>query len=296
VITRTLAPLAGGGGFFESPRWHEGRWWVSDFFRHVVLAIDPDGTQREILTVDGQPSGIGWLPDGSLLVVSMTDHRVIRRSPDGTITVHADVAQWCGGVLNDMVVDAKGRAFIGNFGYTPGSEPMVPANVIVVMPDGSTRVAAGDLMVPNGAVITPDGCTLIVGESMGGRYTAFTIDPDGVLTDRRLWAQLSPGPPVGPIALESREFVPDGCTMDADGCLWSADPKGRRYCRVAPGGRILEEIPAPDGLQAVACMLGGQDGCTLLLCAAPPGAHENRDKRGALLLTTTVEVPHAGRP
>lgn len=277
--------LAEGGGFFEGPRWHEGRWWVSDFYRHTVFAIAPDGTHEEILTVDAQPSGLGWLPDGSLLVVSMKDHRVLRRSPGGDVSVHADIGDLCGGHANDMVVDARGHAYVGNFGFDlmAGGTP-ANARLVHVAPDGTVRAAAEDLAFPNGMVITPDGSTLIVGESFGNRYTAFAIGGDGSLSDRREWAAI-PG------------VAPDGCALDAEGAIWAADAAGARVVRVVEGTGVVDEIAAPEGQGIFACMLGGDDGRTLLACAAPSFLeHERTATRLALLLTTTVDVPHAGLP
>jgi sugar lactone lactonase YvrE len=276
--------LLDGGAFFEGPRWHEGRWWVSDFYRRAVFTVDTDGREQEELPVEGQPSGLGWLPDGSLLVVSMKDRRLLRRSPSGGVSVHAEVGL-CGGPLNDLVVDAKGRAFVGSFGFDlMGRDDPRPTGLVRVDPDGSTALAADDLLFPNGTVITDDGRTLIVGETYGRRYVAFTIADDGSLTDRRLWAEV-PG------------MAPDGCALDAEGHIWSADARGGRACRLAPGGGIVDEVAAPDGLQFFACMLGGDDGRTLLLCAAPDFSERRRSHaREAVLLTTTVDVPHAGLP
>ena len=126
--TSELSTLLEGGSFFEGPRWHDGRWWVSDFYRHRVVAVTPDGGEEEVMTVEGQPSGLGWMPDGSLLVVSMRDHRVLRRAADGAVTEHADVSEYCGGHLNDMVVDATGRAYVGEFGFDlmAGGDPKPP--------------------------------------------------------------------------------------------------------------------------------------------------------------------------
>jgi sugar lactone lactonase YvrE len=277
--------LLEGGAFFEGPRWHEGRWWVSDFYRHAVFAVDTSGREQEVLTVEGQPSGLGWLPDGSLLVVSMKDRRLFRRSPSGEISVHAEVGQFCGGPLNDLVVDAEGRAFVGNFGFDlMAREEPKPTGLIRVDPDGSTALAADDLLFPNGTVIADDGRTLIVGETYGRRYVAFTIEDDGSLTDRRVWAEVP-------------DLAPDGCTLDAEGHIWSADARGGRACRLAPGGAIVEEIEAPEGLQFYACMLGGDDGRTLLVCAAPDFSERRRSRaREAVLFTTTVDVPHGGLP
>jgi sugar lactone lactonase YvrE len=282
---RALRLLRERGAFFEGPRWHEGRWWVSDFYRHAVFAVDTGGREQEVLTVDGQPSGLGWLPDGSLLVVSMKDRRLLRRSPSGEISVHAEVGHFCGGPLNDLVVDAKGRGFVGNFGFDlMAREEPRPTGLIRVDPDGSTALAADDLLFPNGTVITEDGRTLIVGETYGRRYVAFTIEDDGALRDRRVWAEVP-------------DLAPDGCTLDAEGHIWSADARGGRACRLAPGGEIVEEIEAPEGLQFYACMLGGDDGRTLLVCAAPDFSERRRSRaRDAVLLTTAVEVPHSGLP
>lgn len=285
MADRTFATLADQGSFFEGPRWRDGRWWVSDFYRHAVLAIAPDGTAEHVMTVEGQPSGLGWLPDGSLLVVSMKDRRVLHRASDGSVTAHADLTEHCGGPANDMVVAADGRAWVGNFGFDlmTGAAPRSAALVRVEV-DGSTAVAAHDLAFPNGAVITPDGAMLVVGETMGARYSAFTITGEGLLTDRRVWATVE-------------GVAPDGCTLDADGHIWAADAFGHRLVRVAADRGVIDEIAVPDGLGAYACMLGGDDGRTLLACCAPDfDEGRRRAAREAVLLTTTVDVPHAGRP
>jgi sugar lactone lactonase YvrE len=250
-----------------------------------VYAIAPDGATDEVLAVEGQPSGLGWLPDGSLLVVSMRDQRVLRRAPDGTVTTHADIAQHCGGLANDLVVDRRGHAWVGNFGFDLMAGEAPRTTVLVhVAPDGSADVAADDLRFPNGSVITPDGTTLVVGETMGARYTAFAIGDDGRLTDRRVWADL-PG------------VAPDGCALDAAGHIWAADALGNRLVRVAPGRGVVEEVAGPGGLGVYACMLGGDDGRTLLACCAPDfDEHARSAAREAVLVTTRVDVPHAGLP
>jgi sugar lactone lactonase YvrE len=300
LAERALQTLLEGGAFFEGPRWHEGRWWVSDFYRQAVFTVTTDGAEDQVLAVEGQPSGLGWMPDGSLLVVSMRDRRILRWSPDAGATVHAEVGELCGGHLNDMVVDGQGRAYAGNFGFDlmGGGDP-APANLIRVDPDGAACVAAEDLLFPNGSVITPDGATLIVGETAGARYTAFTIGPDGALSDRRVWAQVAPAPPITTLAetLGQLRFGPDGCGLDAEGHIWSADEVGARCVRLAPGGAIVDEIAMPEGLDVFACMLGGDDGRTLLMCAAPDFHEGNRSAaREAVLLTTTVDAPRAGLP
>src|SRR4051812_1238555 len=186
---RQLRTLVEGGAYFEGPRWHEGRWWVSDFYRYGVFTVDDaDGKEEQVAEVEGQPSGLGWLPDGSLLIVSMRDHKLLRLI-DGRLSVHADVSEFCGGHLNDLVVSSEGRAYVGNFGFDlMGGEDGVTTNLVRVDPDGSAQVAADGLMFPNGAVI--DGDTLLVAETLAGRITAFTIGGDGSLSDRRLWGQV----------------------------------------------------------------------------------------------------------
>lgn len=297
---RELTTLLEGGAFFEGPRWHDGKWWVSDFYQHTVLTVDPDGSSEVVMSVDQQPSGLGWMPDGSLLVVSMKDHRILRRHSGGEVSVHADLSAHCAGHLNDMVVDRQGRAFVGEFGFDlMAFADAALAKLMRVDPDGSVTVVDEEMRFPNGSVITPGGETLIVGETAGARFTAFTLAVDGSLSDRRIWAQAGFAPELGPLAetLPQLEFAPDGCTLDAEGCIWVADAVGARCLRIAQGGEILEEIRAPEGLGIFACALGGEDESTLLLCAAPDFLETNRSPaREGVLLSTVVDVPHAGMP
>jgi sugar lactone lactonase YvrE len=300
VPDHELTVLLEGGAFFEGPRWHDGRWWVSDMYRRAVFAVTPAGYEERVLDVEGQPSGLGWLPDGDMLVVSMRDHRLLRRHSDGTVTEHADLSAVCTGVLNDLVVDPQGRAWTGDFGFDlMAFDDPVTASLKRVDPDGTVTVAAEGLIFPNGTVVTDDGITLIVGETLGNRFTAFTIDHDSSLCDRRVWAQLGPEVTVGPAidTLEQLRVAPDGCALDAEQHIWAADAIGGRCIRVARGGDIVDEIRAPEGLGIFACMLGSDDGRTLLLCAAPDYFEANRrDTREAVLLTARVDVPHAGLP
>ena len=193
--------LVEGGAFFEGPRWHEGRWWVSDFYRHAVFSVTPDGVETHEVDVEGQPSGLGWMPDGTLLIGSMRDHRLLRRDNDGNVTVHADLSEVCTGLLNDVVVDGLGRAWVGDFGFDLYSfDDPVATSLKRVDVDGTVTVVAEDLIFPNGAVITPDGGTLIVGETLANRYTSFTIAADGPR-----------GPPdVGPARSRGRARRGDG--------------------------------------------------------------------------------------
>jgi len=284
-MAREVVRIFTGGSFFEGARWREGRWYVSDFYQHHVLAIDEKGAAEEIMKVPQQPSGLGWLPDGSLLVASMRDHKLLRRWPDGHVSLHADLSAFCGGWLNDIVVDGLGRAWCGNFGYDhfAGEEPRT-TSIIRVDPDGTAQAAARELHFPNGAVVTPDNRTLIVGETTGGRYTAFRIAADGGLERRWTWAALP-------------DLIPDGCCLDAQGHIWSADPHESRARLIAEGGRVLEEIRTPGGMAPFACMLGGADGRTLLLACSPPGVGASREgKTDGCLFNTRVDVPHAGYP
>jgi sugar lactone lactonase YvrE len=284
---RSVDVLVDNGTFYEGPRWHEGRWWVSDFYRNTVFAVTTDGDQEPVMTVEHQPSGLGWLPDDTMLVVSMKDRRLLRRTTDGVVGQVADLSELATWHLNDMVVDQTGRAWVGNFGYDMfGGGSPAPANIIRVDPDGTSAVAAEEMMFPNGSVVTPDGRTLIVGESGASRYTAFTIADDGSLVDRRVWAQMS-----------DPAVAPDGCCLDAENHIWAADVLGNRCVRVAQGGTIVDEVRPPGGLVVYACMLGGADGRTLLICAAPGFREQERMlANDAVLLTVRVNVPHAGCP
>ncbi len=278
----TPTVLLEGLHFPEGPRWHDSRLWFSDFYAHEVIAVGLDGRRETIVRVPEQPSGLGWLPDGRLLVVSMKDRKVMRLDPDG-LTVHADLGKLAAFHCNDMVVDADGRAYVGNFGFNhyAGEEPQ-GATLIRVDPDGTAAVAADGLMFPNGTVITPDGGTLIVGETRGKRLTAFDRAADGTLSNQRLWANLDP-------------HYPDGICLDAEGAVWVADPRNNVVLRVREGGKILDRISTGE-LGAFACMLGGEDRCTLFVCTAEmsgPGAAEIRSGR---IECARVSVPGAGLP
>lgn len=300
MADRQFRTVLEGGSFLEGPRWHDGQWWVSDFYRHTVSRVPASGgPETVVLEVDNQPSGLGWLPDGSLLVVSMKDHRLLRVDADGAVSTHADLSDVCGGYLNDMVVDASGRAYVGDFGFDlMGGGAPAWASLKRVDPDGTVTVVAEDLHFPNGSVITPDG-TLIVGETWGNRYSAFDIAAGGSLTNRRVWAAFGPLPAGDSVEALMGQVViaPDGVTLDAEGHLWCADGFGSRVVRVAPGGAIVDEIAGPEGMGVYACALGGEDGRTLVLCCAPDFyEHTRAPVREAVLVSTEVDVPHAGLP
>ena len=284
--------------YLECPRWHEGRIWVSDFYTHQVLSAREDGSDLRVeAEVPGQPSGLGWLPDGRLLVVSQHDARLLRREPDGSLVTHADLSAHVTGEPNDMVVDQQGRAFVGNFGFDlMAGAPVAPAVLLRVDPDGAVTQVADDVWFPNGSVITDDG-TLLVDETFGNRITAFDIGADGALGNRRVWASFGALPTDRDLqaALGQLVVAPDGCALDAEGALWVADALAGRVLRIQPGGEILEELPVGTGV--FACMLGGNDGRTLFLCTAPDFDRTARSAaREAHLRSCRVEVPHAGRP
>lgn len=297
-MPRKITAVLTGFAFIESPRWHEGRIWFSDFYTHRVFSAAADGGDLRVeAEVAEQPSGLGWLPDGRLLVVSMRDRRLLRREDDGALVVHAEMSGHIGGFPNDMVVDDLGRAFVGNFGMDFATQSTYePANLVRVDPDGSITEVAKDLWFPNGSVIT-DGGTLLVGETFGNRVSAFDLAPDGSLGPRRTWARFADLPTDRelPALRRQRVVAPDGCCLDAEGALWIADADGGPIRRVREGGEIVEEIDPGTG--AFACMLGGDDGRTLYLCTAPDYREEFiGNRRDAALLAVRVEVPHAGRP
>lgn len=299
MANRPLRTVAEGYAYLEGPRWHEGRLWFADFYTYSVNVLNGDGTVDVVAKVPEQPSGLGWLPDGRLLVVSMRDRKVLRQEPDGTLVEHADLSDLAIGHANDMVVDADGRAYIGNFGFDiMAGETCVPTTVIMVDTDGAASVAADGLDFPNGMVISPDGKTLIVNELLGNRISAFDILEGGALGARRDWANFGDLGDEGDLGkrLAAATIVPDGLTMDAEGAVWIADAANSRAVRIAEGGEILEEIStAPDGVFAVA--LGGVDGKTLFMCVAPNFDEAERTAtRLGRMLATEVDVPHAGLP
>lgn len=291
--------LISGFSFLEGPRWHNDRLWLSDFYTHQVIRVDLQGRIEKMAEVKHQPSGLGWLPDGRLLIVSMRDRKLLRQESDGQLVVHADLSSVAGGHANDMVVDAHGRAYVGNFGFDlmGGGTPHT-ATLARVEPDGSVHAAADGLYFPNAALITPDGKTLIVAETMGNRLSAFDIHADGTLGPRRDWASWAPLPPMSdtPTVLGALKAAPDGATLDAEGAVWFADAVGNRVVRMAPGGKILESISTGE-MGAFACTLGGPDGRTLFICVAPDfHEHARQAAREAAIWTTQVSVPGAGRP
>jgi sugar lactone lactonase YvrE len=271
--------LMDGIGLGESPRWHEGRLWFSDWVAHQVIALDPDGSHEVMAEIDAFPFSIDWLPEGAMLITA--GQRLLRLEADGSLTTHVDLSDLSDSGWNEIVIDGRGRAFINSVGFDlMGGEEPRPGYIAVVTPDGARRQVADGLAFPNGMVVTPDGGTLIVAESYEGRLTAFDIADDGELSNRRVWADLGEGG--------------DGICMDAEGAIWS--PKFKRCVRVREGGEVLDEIELDRF--CFACMLGGDDGRTLFLNVAKWTGPEGifKEPRSGQVLTAEAPAPHAGRP
>jgi sugar lactone lactonase YvrE len=278
--------------FAEGPRWHQERLWFSDMHGHRVVSTDVTGAARTELEVpDDEPSGLGWLPDGRLLVVAMESQQLRRVEHDGTLVLHADLASVARGSLNDMIVASDGIAYVGDMGNRihEGGERL-PGQTIAVRPDGSWFVAADELESPNGHILTPDENVLLVAESAAARITAFDRANDGSLSNRRVYAELQPSPH-GP------QFAPpDGICLDADGAVWVADPIGARVFRALPGGQTTEEHRF-EGLVPVACVLGGPDRRTLFVCAASDWKRDEVLKAPTgVILAMDVKIAGVGRP
>ncbi|MFC9357400.1 SMP-30/gluconolactonase/LRE family protein [Rhodococcus sp. NPDC057014] len=296
---RQLTEIAAGFTYTEGPRWHEGRLWFVDFYTHSVNVVDADGSVEQVCTVEHQPSGLGWLPDGRMLVVSMKDRKILRREPDGSLVEHADISEHCRGYANDMVVAANGQAYVGEFGFDlMGGADHEHGVVVLVDTDGASRVVADGLSFPNGMCISPDGKTLYVNELFGNRVSQFGIASDGTLGARGDFASLGDlgDEPNVEKRLAACTIAPDGQALDAEGAVWIADCVNQRAVRLGEGGAVLDEVStAPLGVFAVA--LGGDDGRTLFLSVAPDFDEAKRSAaREAKVLSTTVDVPHAGRP
>jgi len=272
--------LLTGRGLVESPRWHAGRLYVSDWSAGEVLAVDLAGHSEVIAHVQSLPLCTAWLPDGRLVIVCSPDGRLLRREPTGSLVTHAELGTpgW-----NDIVVDGRGNAYVNRAGFNPmAGEAFKPGSVALVTADGSVRQVADDIAFPNGMAVTPDNATLIVADSYRHNLLAFDIGADAALSNRRVWADLGEG-------------SPDGICIDAHAAVWYADVPNQRCVRVAEGGTVLQIVELDRG--CFACALGGPDRTTLFLAAVhwrgmsemvPPGTGQ--------VLTTPVDVPGAGWP
>ena len=275
--------LMTGLAFGESPRWHDGRLWFSDWGTQEIIAVDLEGKSEVIARVPSFPFCIDWLPDGRLLIVSAGDGLLLRREPDGSLVTHADLSGLSDQPWNEIVVDGRGNAYLNNIGFDfPGGE-FAPGIIALVTPDGTVRQVADDVAFPNGMAVTPDNSTLILAESYGNKLTAFDIAADGGLSNRRVWADLGDG-------------APDGICLDAEGAVWYADVPNKRCVRVREGGEVLQTIELDRG--CFACMLGGADGRTLFLVvrawSGVEGAAE--EEPSGQILTIPAPVPGAGWP
>jgi sugar lactone lactonase YvrE len=297
--------LASARTFLEAPRWHGGRFWVSDVPARAILSIGGDGGIESLALAGDEPGGIGWMPDGAMLAVSWSGARLLKIHK-GRISEHIALGDIVAGQTNDMVVDQLGRAFVGSTGFKVGvGAPVRPGAIARIDPDGSARIVASDLFFPNGMAITPDGRTLVVAETLAQRITAFTIGEGGSLYGRREWARLG-DPPVSDDHARIRaglSFAPDGITMDRECCLWVADPIGKRVVRLREGGEILERIASAQGYGPYSCSLGGADGTELAICENGPLDDDGRlDMAAALarsvsrLVTHRVSVQGTGSP
>jgi len=274
-----LQTLLTGLVFGESPRWHDDRLWFSDMGAQQVVAVDLEGDSEVIARVPAMPMGIGWLPDGRLLIVSARDGRLLRREPDGSLVTHADLTSLGEHPWGDMVVDGRGNAYVGNIGFDfPGGE-FATGIVALVTPDGSARQVADGVAFANGMAVTPGNSTLILAESYANRLTAFDIAADGGLSNRRVWADLGGG-------------VPDGICLDADNAVWYGDVPNQRCVRVREGGAVLATIDLDRG--CFACALGGVDNSTLFLMAAEYSAASMAGDAPPTGQVLTVAAPAPG--
>ncbi len=246
--------LLAGLGFGESPRWHEGRLWFSNWGKQEVVAVDLNGKSEVVVRMPTPtfPFCIDWLPDGRLLIVSGRERLLLRQEPDGSLVTHADLRQLAEQNCNEIVVDGRGNVYV-NAGGFDGPDQKPSGIIALVTPDGSIRQVADGLAFPNGMAVTPDNSTLIIAESFGKKLTAFDITADGSLSNQRVWADLGDG-------------VPDGICIDADKAVWYADVPNKRCVRVREGGEVLQTINVDRG--CFACMLGGTDRRTLFIMAS----------------------------
>ncbi len=281
-----------GLNFSEGPRWRDGSLWFSDMHAHRVIRTDLDGNAETVAVVDwDDPSGLGWLPDRRLLVVAMSTQKLLRQEADGSIVEHADLSSLAVGDINDMIVRSDGTAYIGDMGARihEGGERRT-GKTITVAPDGSVSVGADGMEAPNGHILTADEKTLIVAESAAFRLTAFDVAPDGTLSNRRVYAELVPESDSVAVA------PPDGICLDAEGAVWVADPLGLRVFRVLSGGEVTDSYDMAPKVP-VACVLGGEDRRTLLICAADDWKRDvvTAAATGAIY-ATEVAVSGAGKP
>lgn len=262
----------------EGPRWRDGALWFSDQWGSAVWRWC-DGDLVPAVEVH-RPSGLGFMPDGSLVVATMGRHPLVtRHGPGDSHETLADLTP-LGVALNDLTTDEAGRSYVNAY----GANAFEDQSLVLVAPDSSPRVVAIGMAMPNGMAITPDGSTLVVSESWGGRISAFDIDADGSLSNRRTWAAVG-------------GMHPDGLCLDANGDVWVASFSDHEFLHVRAGGKVLERVAIPDDRWALACALGGDDGRTLFLCSAETDmARYSAGDAVGHLESIRVDVPGVGRP
>src|SRR5215472_14170810 len=266
--------------FGESPRWHGGQLWFSDWGAGQVIALVPGGSHQVVATVRSFPMCIDFLPDGRLLVVDSAQRWLLRREPDGSLVRYADLADVSQKPWNDIVADDRGNAYVNSIGFDfPGGE-FAPGLIALITPDGSVAQVTGDLAFPNGMAISADGATLVVAESYANRLTGYDIGSDGCLAGRRVWAE-TPGD------------HPDGICMDADGAVWYADVGNQHCVRVREGGQVLATVELDRG--AFACALSRGDDPRLYVVGQTWGGPEPSEPSGRVV-AFPAPSPGAGRP
>ena len=297
MTQRRIARFGPPAHFYECPRWHDGRWYASDMRGGTVYSFDAEGAARIELVIDDRPGGLGWAADGGLLVVSMVAKTLLRLGADGGPVVACELGGLFGeteGFLNDLAVSPAGHVYIGfdadphRYGNTADL-----GMIVQVPPVGAPAVVARNLAFPNGMMVTPDGATLVVAETMQPRLSGFALGGDGRLGLRRDWGLVDRGNALrtaGDAAIGERAVTLDGCAMDSAGHVWAADV-GSGCLRIAPGGEVVEAVHLPDGLRAFACALGGADGRTLMICGADDNFADRTSRREGYLFTTSVAVP-----
>lgn len=248
-----LRTIVSGLGFAEAPRWHRGELWFVDYFAGTVNRTDLAGQAAVVAQVEGTPGGLGFLPDGTPLVVSQREFRIYRIGSSGELQLYADLSSHCAGAANEMIVDGQGRAWVGHHGFDFfGGAELKPSTLLRVDHDGKITTVAEDLIFPNGMAILPGGNTFVVAESFANRLTAFDLAADGSLSNRRVWAELG-------------DHTPDGICADSEGAVWAGSPLTAAFVRVREGGGIADQIDTVDGRWAVACAFVG-DECATLAC------------------------------
>jgi len=276
--------LMTGLAFVESPRWHDGRLWFSDWVARELIAVDLEGRSEVIARMPSFPFSIDWLRDGRLLLVSGSENLLLRREPDGSLVTHADLTSLSHKGWNEIVVDGRGNAYVNGAGFDlMAGEKFAPGVIALVSPDGAARQVAEGVAFPNGMAVMPGNSVLIVAESYAKRLTSFDIAGDGSLSNRRVWADLIDG-------------VPDGICIDAESAVWYADVPNKRCVRVREGGEVLQTINLDRG--CFACMLGGADRRTLFImaCEWRGTAGMTDGRRTGKVLTVGVSMPAAGWP